>query len=204
MTNTEDRSDRATKRNLEKALTTIDNLANCNDISSEARGTATTLYQETLDEHSVLYGWDIETAACACLYLACKVEHEGISPSAFTGVYENVEEKIVLRRAKQLRTELGLEFVDIIDPIQYVGQFISDLEASDNVHNRTEEIVDEILDTHLVSGRNPRAVVAAAIYNASIDVGEKLTQKEISEVADVTEVTIRNRYQEQREHMEDF
>ena len=36
------------------------------------------------------------------------------------------------------------------------------------------------------------------MYNACLDVGEKRTQKELSEVANVTEVTIRNRYQEQR------
>jgi len=203
MTNTDDRSNRATKQNLEKALSTIDDLAKENDISSDARATATTLYQGTLEEHSVLYGWNIETAASACLYLACKVEHEGISPSVLANKYEDVEEKIILRRAKRLRTELGLEFVDIVDPVQYVEPYIEELGANAEVRDRTEEILDEILDTHLVSGRNPRAVAAAAIYNAAIDRGEKITQTEIANVADVTEVTIRVRYQEQREYLEE-
>lgn len=202
VTNTDDRSDRATKQNLEKALTTVDNLAEQNDISSDARATATTLYQRTLEEHSVLYGWDIETAASACLYLACKVEHEGISPSALASESKDVEEKIILRRAKQLRTELGLEFVDIVDPVQYVEPYIEELGANAEVRDRTEEILDKVLDTHLVSGRNPRAVAAAAIYNAALDNKQKITQAEIAEVADVTEVTIRDRYQEQREYLE--
>jgi transcription initiation factor TFIIB len=37
------------------------------------------------------------------------------------------------------------------------------------------------------------------VYNACLDVGEKRTQDELSEIANVTQVTIRNRYQEQRQ-----
>lgn len=203
MTDEDERSQRATTRNLEKALTTIDNLAKRNDISSDARATATTLYQKTLKEHTTLYGWEIETAACACLYLACKMEHEGISPADLASEYQNVEEKFVLRRAKRLRTELGLDFVDIVDPLQYLEQYIKGLEAGDDVQNRAEEILEEIQDTHLVSGRNPRAMAAAAIYNAALDTDEKITQAEIGVVADVSELTIRNRYSEQREYLDE-
>jgi len=37
---------------------------------------------------------------------------------------------------------------------------------------------------------------AAALYIASIQEGERRTQKEVAEVAKVTEVTVRNRYKE--------
>jgi transcription initiation factor TFIIB len=39
-------------------------------------------------------------------------------------------------------------------------------------------------------------IAAAASYIASVIVGEKRTQREIAEIAKVTEVTIRNRYKE--------
>ncbi|TKX82848.1 transcription initiation factor IIB 3, partial [Halorubrum sp. SS5] len=42
---------------------------------------------------------------------------------------------------------------------------------------------------------------AAAIYAASLLCNEKKTQREVADVAQVTEVTIRNRYQEQIEAM---
>lgn len=202
MSDDESRTHRAIIQNLEKALSTIDNVSEQNDISSDARATATNLYRQTLENHSTFYGWDIETAASACLYLACKVEHEGISPSSIAEHYNGVSEKVLLRRAKQLRTELGLEYVDIVDPTQYIGPYTEELGADDEIRSRAEEIVDAIMDTHLVSGRNPRAVAAAAIYNASLDTGERIIQSDIAKVADVTEVTIRNRYQEQREFLE--
>jgi transcription initiation factor TFIIB len=39
-------------------------------------------------------------------------------------------------------------------------------------------------------------VAAAAVYIAALLVGERRTQKEVANVAGVTEVTIRNRYRE--------
>ena len=48
----------------------------------------------------------------------------------------------------------------------------------------------------LTSGREPTGIAAASIYIASVLCGERRTQREIADVAGVTEVTIRNRYKE--------
>jgi Transcription initiation factor IIB (TFIIB) len=53
----------------------------------------------------------------------------------------------------------------------------------------------------LTSGRGPTGVAAAAIYIASIALNERRTQREVAEVAGVTEVTIRNRYKELTEKL---
>jgi transcription initiation factor TFIIB len=39
-------------------------------------------------------------------------------------------------------------------------------------------------------------LAAAAVYAAALLCNEKVTQNEVSEVADISEVTIRNRYKE--------
>jgi transcription initiation factor TFIIB len=39
-------------------------------------------------------------------------------------------------------------------------------------------------------------LAAAAVYAASLLTNEKVTQSEVSEVANISEVTIRNRYKE--------
>ncbi len=46
----------------------------------------------------------------------------------------------------------------------------------------------------IVSGKDPMGLAAAALYVACVVTGEKKTQKEIAEIANVTEVTVRNRY----------
>ncbi|MEJ2242223.1 MAG: transcription initiation factor IIB, partial [Candidatus Bathyarchaeota archaeon] len=62
------------------------------------------------------------------------------------------------------------------------------------------EIAHKILfvakELKLTSGRGPAGMAAAASYIASVLIGERRTQREVAEIAQVTEVTIRNRYKE--------
>ena len=53
----------------------------------------------------------------------------------------------------------------------------------------------------MVSGKGPTGVAAAAIYIASVLVGEKRTQREIADLTGITEVTIRNRQKEIAERL---
>ena len=48
----------------------------------------------------------------------------------------------------------------------------------------------------LTSGRGPTGIAAASLYVAALMNDEKRTQREVADVAGVTEVTIRNRYKE--------
>ena len=62
--------------------------------------------------------------------------------------------------------------------------------------SKAEEIVQRATEMGITSGKGPTGVAAAAIYIAANMMNEPRTQKEIAEVAGVTEVTIRNRYKE--------
>lgn len=86
-----------------------------------------------------------------------------------------------------------------VDPKEYVPRFSSDLGVSEEVKMKAKEIIDESAEQGLLSGKSPTGFAAAAIYAASLLCNEKKTQREVAEVAQVTEVTIRNRYQEQIE-----
>jgi transcription initiation factor TFIIB len=100
------------------------------------------------------------------------------------------------RSIEGVATELGLEMRPV-DPRQFVPRFCSELDLGQAVRNRAGEILSVTVEAGLDSGRSPTGLAGAAIYYAALLVGEKRTQSEIAEVARVTEVTIRNRYQEQ-------
>ena len=63
------------------------------------------------------------------------------------------------------------------------------------------DIIRKALKKGLISGRGPTGVAAAALYITSAMHGEKKTQKEVADVAGVTEVTIRNRYRELKKEL---
>jgi transcription initiation factor TFIIB len=87
-------------------------------------------------------------------------------------------------------------------PQDYVSRFCSELKLSSDVQGKVMEILKEAADAELTSGRGPTGIAAASIYVASILCGERRTQREVSEVAGVTEVTIRNRYKELAEKLD--
>jgi transcription initiation factor TFIIB len=89
-----------------------------------------------------------------------------------------------------------------VNPKQYVPRFCSALGSSDAVEAKTNEILDNSLAQGLLSGKSPTGYAAAAIYAATLICDEQQTQREIAAVAQVTEVTIRNRYQEQIDAMD--
>jgi transcription initiation factor TFIIB len=58
------------------------------------------------------------------------------------------------------------------------------------------KILNEASEMKLTSGRGPSGIAAACIYISSQITDERRTQGEIAKEAQVTEVTIRNRYKE--------
>tara|TARA_R100001082_G_C4338538_1_gene148971 strand:- start:713 stop:910 length:198 start_codon:yes stop_codon:yes gene_type:complete len=48
----------------------------------------------------------------------------------------------------------------------------------------------------LDDGKAPMSLTAACLYIAAIKQGHRRTQKEISDAANITEVTLRNRYRD--------
>ena len=51
-------------------------------------------------------------------------------------------------------------------------------------------------DAAVTSGNSPVGLAAAAVYAAALLTNQKVTQSQVSEVADISEVTIRNRDKE--------
>jgi transcription initiation factor TFIIB len=64
--------------------------------------------------------------------------------------------------------------------------------------------LDTAAEAGVHSGKSPVGLAAAAIYAASLLCNEKVTQGEVSEVANISEVTIRNRYHELLEAEKDL
>lgn len=81
--------------------------------------------------------------------------------------------------------------------MEYVPRFCSKLDVSEQVEAKATEIIEITTEKGLLSGKSPTGYAAAAIYAATLLCNEKKTQREIAAVAQVTEVTVRNHYQEQ-------
>ena len=77
-----------------------------------------------------------------------------------------------------------------------------DLGLSVEAQFKAVRIIEEASNNGLTSGRNPAGVAAAAVYIASALVDERKTQRDVAEIAGVSEVTIRKRCKELTEQLE--
>jgi transcription initiation factor TFIIB len=186
----------AGERNLQFALSEIDRMSSALGVPRSVREVASVIYRRALDD-DLIRGRSIEGVATAALYAACR--QEGI-PRSLDEVAEvaRVEQKEIGRTYRYIAQELSLG-LEPVDPVQYVPRFCSELSLSEEVEQKTREIIEVTAEKGMLSGKSPTGYAAAAIYAASLLCNEKKTQREVAEVAQVTEVTIRNRYQEQIE-----
>ena len=70
------------------------------------------------------------------------------------------------------------------------------LHLSPKTQNNSLKVLKKADVSELTSGRGPAGIAAAALYVSALLNDEKKTQREVADVAGITEVTIRNRYKE--------
>ncbi len=180
-------------RNLSFALSELDRMASALELPKNVREAASVLYRRTIDE-DLVRGRSIEEMTSACLYAACRKARIPRSLDEISEVAK-VDKKDIGRTYRYISRELGLQLKPT-SPVDYIPRFVSELKLSGDVRRKAEKLLEKAMEQGLTSGRGPLGVAAAAIYITAANEGEKRTQREVAEVANVTEVTVRNRYKE--------
>ena len=181
------------ERNLKQALGEIDRMASALGLPENVRETASVIYRRALEEN-LLPGRSIEGVATASLYAAARKAGTPRSLDELTKV-SRVDKDEIARTYRYIVRQLNLE-IQPADPESYVPRFTSDLGLSEEVERRARQLLDNAKQQGVHSGKSPVGLAAAAVYAASLLTNEKVTQSEVSEVANISEVTIRNRYHE--------
>ncbi|WP_224332559.1 transcription initiation factor IIB [Haloprofundus halobius] len=181
------------ERNLKQALGEIDRMASALGLPKNVRETASVIYRRALGE-DLLPGRSIEGVATACVYAAARMAGVPRSLDEIADV-SRIEKSEVARTYRYVVRELKLE-VKPADPEQYVPRFASSLDLSEEAEHRARQLLKNAKEKGVHSGKSPVGLAAAAVYAAALLTNEKTTQAAVSDVADISEVTIRNRYHE--------
>ena len=186
------------ERNLVIALAELDRVASSLGLPENIKESAALLYRKAVKEE-LIRGRLIESVVAAVIYAICRIQ--GI-PRTLDEISKasGIEKKEIGRAYRFLKIELNLD-VPLTNPSQYVPKFATALRLGGSVQEEAIKLINKSLRKGLISGRGPTGVAAAALYIASAMFGEKRTQKEVADVAGVTEVTIRNRYRELKKEL---
>ncbi len=183
----------ATERNLAMALSELGKLSSALNLPKNIVETASVIYRRAIKKR-IIRGRSIHNVTAAAIYLSCR---QCSVPRTLDEVatVSNLNKKDIARRYRFMVRELEA-LVPPSTSRNYAARFSNKLIISGRAEAMAIKILEVAKKMKLTSGRGPTGIAAAATYMATVLTNERKTQREIAEVADVTEVTIRNRYKE--------
>lgn len=184
---------RSKDRNLSFAFSELQRIVSYLNLSKSIHERIARYYEEAVNK-GLVRGRSIEAVIAALTYA---VARQMGSPRTIDEIVEasGVNKREIGRTYRYIARELKIRILPA-DPITYVPRFCTMLGLSDRVQAKAIEILKRAKKFDVTSGKGPTGVAAAAIYIASVLCGERRTQREVADICDITEVTIRNRYSE--------
>lgn len=181
------------ERNLSVALAEIGRLGSQMSLPPSMIEASADIYRLANDRR-LCRGRSIDAVVASAVYIACRLENvprtlDEVAKQSRTG------RKEIGRTARMMQRELKLR-VKVSNPVDYNSRFCSMLGLPPDVESKAKEMLEQLIEHEHTNGRGPVGLCAAAIYIASRVMGSPRTQREVSETAGITEVTVRHRYKE--------
>lgn len=183
------------ERNLWIALPNLQRLQKRLGIPDTVAEDALRIYTQTVKKKLTM-GRSIDTLLAASIFAALRIHGIPRTVEEITKVAQIPKKKVIKSYRlilMEILPKLNLK-VKHFTPSRYVDKFNDELKLSMQVRNVAVKLIESAGQTGFnTAGKDPKGIAAAAIYLASKICNEGKTQKEISNLAKVTEVTLRMR-----------
>ncbi|NVM43591.1 MAG: transcription initiation factor IIB [Candidatus Lokiarchaeota archaeon] len=181
------------KRNMLIATTELKRIGSNLNLPNHVKKAAIRLYIEAFKK-KLLRGRSINGMVAACLYFACR---ERKIPRTLQEILDqtSVNAKNVRRCYRTIIRELNLK-APSTNPISLIPRFVAELSLDAETEKTTINILQSFVTKYSTSGKDPKGLCAGALYLVCKKRDKRISQKEISNVVGVTEVTLRSRYKE--------
>ncbi len=188
----------ASERNLAVALSELSKLSSALTLPKNILETASVIYRRAIKKR-LIRGRSIHNVTAAAIYMSCRQCGVPRTLDEISAA-SNLNKKDIGRSYRFMVRELDT-FVPPSTCQNYAARFSNKLVISGKAEGIAIRILETAKQMKLTSGRGPTGIAAAATYIATVLTSERKTQREIAEIANVTEVTIRNRYKELLERL---
>jgi transcription initiation factor TFIIB len=181
------------ERNLASAMSELDRLSSQLGVSRTVKETAAVMYRRAL-ERRLIRGRSIDAMIAAAMYAGCRLRE---APCTLDEIahHSRINRKELGRCYRLLLRRLEVR-MPVSLPTNFIPRFAQSLGLSSRVQRCAVKILEAARAKGITAGKDPTGLAASALYISAIMEGERRTQREIAEIAHVTEVTVRNRYKE--------
>lgn len=183
-------------RNLMHAFSELHRLKDKLGLSDAIVEKTAYIYRKA-EEKRLVRGRSTSSILAAAIYIACREMGAQRTLGDVTEV-TNVKRKDLTRSYRLLIRELDIK-VPLADPMKCITKIANKANLSEKTRRMAMSTMNELIEKEISAGKDPMGLAATVLYLSSLTNGESTTQKDISEAAGVTEVTIRNRFNDLKE-----
>ena len=188
------------ERRLANVLSKLGETCDGLNLSKNVLETASMIYRN-LDDYVDVKGKSVVSITAATIYMACKQcdvvrSLEEICREICAPKDVKSKTKLAARYYRTMVMEMGQLTAPVVTMDKYISKIANMTQTEVRVERLALEISEKTKDSSIADGKAPNGIAAAYLYVASVLLGKNVLQRDVSSIAGVTEVTIRNRCKE--------
>lgn len=188
------------ERRLANVLSKMGETCDGLNLSRNVLETASMIYRN-LDGHVDVKGKSVASITAATIYMACKQcdvvrSLEEICRGICAPKDVKPKTKLAAKYYRTMVMEMGQLSAPVVTMDKYISKIANMTQTEVRVERLALEIAEKTKDSSIADGKAPNGIAAAYLYVASVLLGQNVLQRDVSTIAGVTEVTIRNRCKE--------
>ena len=188
------------ERRLANVLTKIGEACQNLALPKNVLETASMIYRN-LDEKIDVKGKSVASISAATIYMACKQcdvvrSLDEICNGLCAQKDVKAKSKLAARYYRTMVMEMGTYTAPVVTMDKYISKIANLTKTDVRVERLALEIAEKTKNNSIADGKAPNGIAAAYLYVSSVLLGQNVLQRDVSSIAGVTEVTIRNRCKE--------
>ncbi|HEY1249374.1 MAG TPA: transcription initiation factor IIB, partial [Nitrososphaera sp.] len=191
----------ANDRSLKQAIPELDHLKESLGLPETIIEKSAYFYRKA-SRLNLIKGRTVSSMLAASVYLACR---ELETPRSLFEISAscNVQRKKISRDYRLLVHTFDPK-IPVVDHIRCITRIANKAGVTERTKRLAIKLMQNVIGMEVSAGKGPMGIAATVLYIACIQNEEIRTQKELSIIAGVTEVTIRNRYSDLKKYLQEF
>jgi transcription initiation factor TFIIB len=181
----------STHRSLIRAFTELDGLKDRLGLSDAIIEKTAYVYRKA-QEKNLIRGRSTSAILAAAIYASCR-EMGASRTLKDIAAGTDVKRKDISRSYRILVLELDIK-VPLVDPMKCIVKIANLAGISEKTKRMAMNTMNDIVKMKISAGKLPMGLAATVLYISCLKNGENKTQRDIADAAGVTEVTLRNRF----------
>jgi transcription initiation factor TFIIB len=175
-------------RGLKAGFTEIKRMSSALGLADSTTEIASRLYRKASND-GFLPGRSVEAVASASLLIAARMSN---TPRSYSDVahVSRIGRDEIISAVNGLNRKYSLPLAPV-DPAEYVPQYASKLGVSTKIERKAADYTESMKEATEFQSRAPTTLAATALYIAALKQGQMFTQEAVSQITDVSPVTLR-------------